>query len=100
MARGVGRRGRPDRRPTAPARNPAPARKAPPGKKTATPADGNADIVLAKLSVEPEARAQELREVLDHHSRQYYVLDNPEISTSTSTGSSGGCRSWRPSTLS
>jgi DNA ligase (NAD+) len=41
---------------------------------------GTADAILSKLSSKPEARVQELRDLLDHHSHRYYVLDSPEIS--------------------
>jgi len=32
-----------------------------------------------KPKQDPEARAAELRQQLEHHSRRYYVLDDPEI---------------------
>ena len=69
MARGVSRGKRVDRRPTTarPAAKPVAAKGASPGT----------DV---KLSAGPAARASELRELIDHHSHQYYVLDNPEIS--------------------
>jgi DNA ligase (NAD+) len=41
---------------------------------------GDPDAILAGLSAEPEARARELRELIEYHGHQYYVLDSPEIS--------------------
>jgi DNA ligase (NAD+) len=101
VARGVSRGRRPDRRPAsggartgntrsgAASSNGKGARLVAPGKaaqattrgKAAAPeASGNVDTMLAQLSAEPEARAQELRDLIDHHSHLYYVQDQAEIS--------------------
>ncbi|MEA2683940.1 MAG: ligase [Chloroflexota bacterium] len=72
MARGVGRGKRVDRRPGAAAGTVAPAPRKPPAK--ALPP------LELKLSTDPGQRVRELRELIDHHSHLYYVLDQPEIS--------------------
>ncbi|MEA2647113.1 MAG: ligase [Chloroflexota bacterium] len=81
MARGVSRGRRADRRPTT--TGPAPAApkpkrrpKAPRGEAT----EAGAARLLEGLSAEPEVRVRELRDLLEHHSHRYYVLDDPEIS--------------------
>ncbi|HTB70714.1 MAG TPA: NAD-dependent DNA ligase LigA, partial [Solirubrobacteraceae bacterium] len=45
------------------------------GARSAAPAAADAETT----SAERAARAQELRELLEHHARRYYVLDDPEI---------------------
>ena len=35
---------------------------------------------VATVPAEARSRADELRSIVEHHSRQYYVLDDPEIS--------------------
>jgi DNA ligase (NAD+) len=68
VARGVSRGRRPDRRPAASPRPPAP--------------HGNpgAGTIGVELNGDPAARAEQLRQLLDHHGHLYYVLDRPEIS--------------------
>ena len=70
MARGVGRGRRPDRRPAG-SGSPAPA--------PVRPAPAIAPLNLA-LSDDPVQRVSQLREVLDEHNHNYYVLDQPTIS--------------------
>jgi DNA ligase (NAD+) len=80
MARGVSRGRRPDRRPSVAGPRPASGRRSSRAAKAAGASDGGGDAILSKLSADPAARAQELRELIDHHSHLYYVLDSPEIS--------------------